>query len=703
MEIESTRTTARRNSARLSYLRLLPAARLLAVGGGGASLRICTPRGNNAELCIAIDLFLSSTPSGCSLRRSARPAAGRWGAAGMRHPRMAYSFLCVEESRLPHEITGDERVRIARRGSPSLAVYLRICRQMVPNVHHEEVVLGDRACPFTLVLLHRGVVVGGVTFRMLIAEPIIMPGMPKKNVPPAQLIVDIQLLAIAGPHHGRGFGRQLVTHVRRAARAQAREKGLAHIFFLVQADNGALPFWRHTGFAEDKAAMRVATQLSRWRPFDNVMYKGATPLGVRERLLDYCGAPVSTAPKGRCKRPRTEDSRERSCTAAPDLEMLPRPLAESHLQLVTSVSPSLGSTGILHRPASCSGDSSSTSSLSPVDALLASPSPTISLAQSESPQSPDIAALAACSALAVGKIASCGARWSLPPLYVRLPAASCAMHASVREPVAAAPASSSTCTCSDGDGSRSGTKQQHYSADSICSAYSVPPPPPSPRECGSSAKPPPRRVPGTSASEENRHPGNSVMQALRQPSLDSDASDGSQVSKPETITGSMHSDPPRLPPKRPRIDVDVLASRCGASMEPPSAPTHFKIRIPLPQHACIRSTVCDDSSAAPAVLSLASTGAASGCLSSAASASRCLSSVASVCDAMSDAANAEIECPSGGAPSDFAVNDDAHEWCCERCTLMNEDWRKKCLLCMKNRPGLLSKPLPRMLMELSSR
>ena len=67
------------------------------------------------------------------------------------------------------QVGSDDRVRIGKRGSPSLAAYLRICRQMVPNVHHEEVVLGEVSCPFSLCLHHRGQVVGGVTFRMLTA------------------------------------------------------------------------------------------------------------------------------------------------------------------------------------------------------------------------------------------------------------------------------------------------------------------------------------------------------------------------------------------------------------------------------------------------------------------------------------------------------------------------------------------------------
>ena len=81
----------------------------------------------------------------------------------MRHPRMSYAYITVDESQLPREVTSDARVRIARSGSPSLASYLRICRQMVPNVHHEEVVLNKEVSPFTMVLIQDGAVVVSIS------------------------------------------------------------------------------------------------------------------------------------------------------------------------------------------------------------------------------------------------------------------------------------------------------------------------------------------------------------------------------------------------------------------------------------------------------------------------------------------------------------------------------------------------------------
>ena len=234
---------------------------------------------------IAIDLYHAH------LRRASRDRCAT--RCRMRYPKMQYQYVPVDETALPS--TGDThgRVLISRRGSPSLAAYLRICRNMVPNVHHEEVVLHLLTRPFTFVLQHRGAVVGGLTFRMVIAEALPCVGAPRKLTAAGErtLIFDIQLLAVAAPHHGRGFGRTLVQHARRVAHAQARAHGCRHLFQLVQADNGVLPFWRHAGFADERAAGRLVARLNRWRPALNLIYDGATPLGMRVPLAHAPGGP----------------------------------------------------------------------------------------------------------------------------------------------------------------------------------------------------------------------------------------------------------------------------------------------------------------------------------------------------------------------------------------------------------------------------
>ena len=64
-----------------------------------------------------------------------------------------------------------------------------------------------------------------------------------------------------------------------------------------------------------------------------------------------------------------------------------------------------------------------------------------------------------------------------------------------------------------------------------------------------------------------------------------------------------------------------------------------------------------------------------------------------VSDAISDTdEESSTPCPTG------------REWCCERCTLANEDWRKKCRLCFKMKPGPRERlAMPRMLMEILAR
>ena len=481
----------------------------------------------------------------------------------MRHPRMSYAYITVDESQLPREVTSDARVRIARSGSPSLASYLRICRQMVPNVHHEEVVLNKEVSPFTMVLIQDGAVVGGITFRMLLAQPMLLPGTPKKNVPPSQLIVDIQLMAVAGAQHRRGFGRQLVAHARLIARAQARALGLSFLFFLVQADNFALAFWRSSSFGDEKAALRLACQLNRWRPTENLIYNGATPLGVRERLLDYYDASSAAAAalviKRRCKRPRAEGAATDESAAAAERPRTPPPLTvPPKLALTPQSTPVTPAAPCKQEARGASSDVISREeqldALSPFSAFLAAPSASSSptsaptptpegvLRHAASPQSPEIAALAAGSARVVDKIAGNVQQptrvrsWTLPPLYVHVPQA----------PPRAAPSAAPDARASSSSAASS----------SSSSVGSVPPPPPSPRDAlalmrtGSEASNSARANVASRGDLRGAWAGRLPPPgARRQPSLASSASDGTQEclpSQPESVSTSTHSSSPRL-------------------------------------------------------------------------------------------------------------------------------------------------------------
>ena len=85
----------------------------------------------------------------------------------MRFPRMAYTSVAVDASALP----STAGIRACERGTPALSAYLHICRGLVPNVHHEEIVCNEATLSHTLVVSHCGVIVGGITFRMLVAAP----------------------------------------------------------------------------------------------------------------------------------------------------------------------------------------------------------------------------------------------------------------------------------------------------------------------------------------------------------------------------------------------------------------------------------------------------------------------------------------------------------------------------------------------------
>ena len=87
---------------------------------------------------------------------------------------------------------------------------------------------------------------------------------------------------MAGTHHGRGFGRTLVDAARQTARAQAHLRNLCNVFFLVQADNGVISFWHHTGFSEERASLKLADV--RWlASFEHTAASRRESTALRER------------------------------------------------------------------------------------------------------------------------------------------------------------------------------------------------------------------------------------------------------------------------------------------------------------------------------------------------------------------------------------------------------------------------------------
>ena len=128
---------------------------------------------------------------------------------------------------------------------------------------------------------------------MLIIEPVRCVGAPR-NLPERTLVLELLLMAVHGSFQGRGLGTKLVEHAKAIARAHAASRGIAALHMIVQADNIATGFWRKRGFQEGQATHRLVLALARWWPKENIVYLGATPMGIRETLNAH--APAEDAP-----------------------------------------------------------------------------------------------------------------------------------------------------------------------------------------------------------------------------------------------------------------------------------------------------------------------------------------------------------------------------------------------------------------------
>ena len=154
--------------------------------------------------------------------------------------------------------------------SRPLAAYVRVCRELVPNVNHEKLVQSESTRTQSLVVSYNGEVVGGVTFRMVLVDPIKSHGAPR-ILPERQLVLDILLLAVQTGNHRRGLGSRLVACVKSIALAHACAHRAARLLTTVQADNEATGFWSNRGFNEGPEAGRIVQNLFRWRPHENTI------------------------------------------------------------------------------------------------------------------------------------------------------------------------------------------------------------------------------------------------------------------------------------------------------------------------------------------------------------------------------------------------------------------------------------------------
>ena len=137
-----------------------------------------------------------------------------------RFPKFHYSYVAVDPSHT-RRLSLDPRLTVVPYDGHNLRTplraFIRICRAMVPNAHHEEIVLSPATHVCTLIASRNGDVVGGTTFRMLTAHPI------KTGAAVPRLILEIVLMAVRMEDHGHGIGTKLVLHAKAIATAHAAQ------------------------------------------------------------------------------------------------------------------------------------------------------------------------------------------------------------------------------------------------------------------------------------------------------------------------------------------------------------------------------------------------------------------------------------------------------------------------------------------------
>ena len=214
-----------------------------------------------------------------------------------RFPKFHYSYVAVDPSHT-RRLSLDPRLTVVPYDGHNLrtplGAFVRICRAMVPNVHHEKIVLSPATHVCTLVASRNGDVVGGITFRMLTAHPI------KTGAAVPRLILEIVLMAVRMEDHGHGIGTKLVLHAKAIATAHAAQLGMECLHVIVQADNGATPFWSKRGFKEEKMTKHVVIGLNRWWPQENCVYLSATPMGCYVALGNASDVPPLMAQAQTC-------------------------------------------------------------------------------------------------------------------------------------------------------------------------------------------------------------------------------------------------------------------------------------------------------------------------------------------------------------------------------------------------------------------
>jgi len=197
----------------------------------------------------------------------------------MRRPRLRYTYVDVDRTTPPASCDSQFRVAVldARPRNRSLQAYSKICEKVLPNVSANRLITTGGTC--NVVITKSGECIGGLTFRLIDVETMPCIGAPRPRLH-RKLACDILLTAVRGDHQGQGLGRWLVDFTKRIAMAHAVARGIDVIHMVVQADLDAVSFWKKLGFGNLRAARRLVAGLSRWRPAENLIYIGATPLSV---------------------------------------------------------------------------------------------------------------------------------------------------------------------------------------------------------------------------------------------------------------------------------------------------------------------------------------------------------------------------------------------------------------------------------------
>jgi len=181
----------------------------------------------------------------------------------------AYVDLCPCEVPVAPEI----KLHLVHAGSSTdaLSDYQRICKLLLPNLPHADVLEPSAGCFHALLRSVKGEVLGGATFRL------VQLSQSEEGWKPELLLLHVARAVIAPSAQRRGLGACLVRYLRAVLLTHAAVR-TQRALIVTQADNSAIDFWRKCGLEPRSGARTLSEALFRWAAHDFPLCEGARPM-----------------------------------------------------------------------------------------------------------------------------------------------------------------------------------------------------------------------------------------------------------------------------------------------------------------------------------------------------------------------------------------------------------------------------------------